>query len=292
MAVYFTGRKEVNSFAIPLDNGRSSLSCKIYEHWQDTDNTTTARCGDPGVIEVKKVVGITERDEQALKSTIEGTIGVKGLAEVKSKIEASVKHEISFQTEESTSKTSTFSSPQCGRKTMFVYQLVREYEFSYSRRRWGWTKSWERKIREKTNTHDFMPDIEEYDESCNCKNPPTPENFDGMVVMDMGNVSIRAPYRKTPDGIEVKLDTSILKVAIKNSEDFLVSIPRAALPEMVVFLGDITDEIVEAAFFEYKQPAHELEVNVEVALQKARAAIVNRPSIEIQQTTLNQDIEI
>lgn len=293
MAIYFPERREVGSFTIPLESGKASLTCSIFEHWQDTDNTTTARCGDPGTIEVKKVVGMTIRDEQTLKTSIEGTIGAEGLAQVKSNIESSLKHEISFQTEVTTSKVSNFSSPPCGRKTMFVYQLVREYEFSYFRRKWGFTKSWERKIRDKTNIHDFMPDIDEYDESCNCKHPPQSENFDGMVIMDMGSVSIRAPYRRIGDGIEVKLDTStLLKISIHNSEDFLVKIPIKALPDIVVFLGDLTEESVEAAFFEYKQPTHELGAKVENAIHDARASIENWPAVEILQVTQNLDAEI
>lgn len=289
MATYFTGRKEVGSFTMPLDDGKSSISCKIYEQWQDTDNTTTARCGDPGVIEVKKVVGITERDEQTLKSSIESTVGVKGFAEIKSQMEVSVGREIRLHVEESTSKTSTFTSPKCGRKTMFVYQLVRDYEFSYSRRKWGWTKSWERKIRERSNIHDFMPDIEDYDENCNCKNLPQPESFDGMVVMDMGNISVRAPYRKTTEGIEIRLDASLLKISISSSEDFLVKIPTAALPEMVVFLGDLSGDSVEAAFYEYYNPVAEVDKNFEVVREEVRAIMRSTPSIEILSTLQNQE---
>ena len=196
MATYFYGRKEVASFTVPLDKGRASLNCRLYEQWEDTDNTTTARCGDPGVIELKKVVGFSERDLEAFNAVIEGSIGVEGIAQIKSKIESTIEKEISWNVEVSTSKKSTFSSPKCGRKTMFVYQLIRDYEFAFQRRRWGMTKSWERKIRERMNIHDFMPDIEEYDENCNCPNPPAPQKFNGMLVIDMGCVSIRAPYRK------------------------------------------------------------------------------------------------
>ena len=292
MATYFIGRNEVDSFTLRLDQGRSSITCKIFEHWEDTDNTTTARCGDPGVIEEQKVVGITERDEHTLKSSIEGTIGAKGIAEVKSKIEASIKHEVSFHKEESTSKTTTFSSSKCGRKTMFVYQLIREYEFYYSRRKWGFTKSWERKIRERTNVHDFMPDIDDFDENCNCKRPLKPENFDGMVVIDMGNISIRAPYRRVPEGVEVKLESSLLKVSISSSEDFLIKIPVAALPEMVVFLGDITGDSVEAAFYEYKQVLPDVNISFESVHQFEESLTLSDPSVEILQPSGKYEGEI
>ena len=233
MATYFVGRKEAASFVISLHDG-GFLNCKIFEHWEDTDNTTTARCGDPGVIELKKVVGFSRRDIETLNSSIAGSIGASGIAQIKSKIESTIQKEISWTEETSTSKTSTFSSPKCGLKTMFVYQLVRDFEFEYQRRTmFNNIKSWERQIRERTNVHDFFPLIEEYNEACNCPSPPKPKNFDGLLVIDMGNVSMRAPYRKTTAGIEVEIDRKVYKISIKNREEFLVKIPAAALPEIV-----------------------------------------------------------
>lgn len=272
MATYFTGRKEVSSFTILLDGARASMTCKIYEHWEDTDNTTTARCGDSGVIEVKKIVGISKRDEQTLKSSIEGSIGVTGLAELKSKIEDSVKRDFNFHTEISTSKTSNFLSPQCGRKTIFVYQLIREYEFLYHQKKWGRMKTWERKIRERTNTHDYMPDIDEFDEVCKCKNPPRPENFDGVMVIDMGNISIRAPYRNTQKEIEVMLETSVLKIPTEGFFKFPLIIPTKILPGMVVFLGDINEDNVEAEYYEY-QPTLETDTVYAIVAEPKKMVI-------------------
>jgi len=254
MATYFTGRRELEPIVLPLDGGKTKMTCRIYEYWEDTDNTTTARCSDPGLIEVRKVVGISERDKTVIKTHIESTIGVKDFAKLKSGIEASIEKEINFSVEESTVKTSNFSSPDCGRKTMFVYQLVREYEFFYAKKFLGWTKTWERKIRERTNIHDFLPDIEDHDELCKCDNPEPPTNYNGVLVMDMGEVSMRAPFRRTPDGIEARVDNSLLKISNTDSSDFVVDIPVDALPEMVRFLGEFNSEIVRTEFHEYQSP--------------------------------------
>ena len=207
MSTYFTGRRERDPVKLPFDGG--TMTCRIFEYWEDTDNTTTARCGDPGFIEVKRVVGISERDETVLKTHIESMIGVKGFAELKSKIEDSVSRAVNFSVEQSTTKTSNFSSPDCGRKTMFVYQLVRDYEFFYSKKFLRWTKTWERTIRERTNVHDFLPDIEELDEICKCDDPIPPANYDGMLVIDMDRISVRAPFRRTSDGIESRVDAEL-----------------------------------------------------------------------------------
>lgn len=254
MAIYFTGRHELDQISVLLDGGKSTVTCRIFEHWEDTDNTTTARCGDPGLIEVRKVVGISERDEAVLRTQIQSMIGVKGFAELKSSIESSIKREVNFSLEESTMKTSNFSSPDCGRKTMFVYQLIREYEFYYSKRFLRWTKSWERKIRERTNVHDFLPDIDEFDDICKCDNRTPPAPYDGVLVIDMGTVSVRAPYRISSNCVEAQVDSTLLQIEIAESNDFSVNISVATLPEIVRLLGEFETETVNAKIYEYQAP--------------------------------------
>ena len=282
MATYFTGRRELELITVPLDGGKTTMTCRVFEYWEDTDNTTTARCGDPGIIEVRKVVGISERDEAILRTQIESMIGVKGFAELKSGIEASIRKEVNFSIEECTKKISNFSSPECGRKTMFVYQLVREYEFSYAKRYLGWTKTWERKVRERTNVHDFLPDIDDIDERCNCDNPDPPAKYDGMLVLDMGHVSVRAPFRRTPTGIEVRVDTSLLKISASDSTEFLVDIPVAALPEVVRFLGEFESDVIQVQFHEYQAPRHE-SGHEHVISEGFQMLEVNSPSVEVIQ---------
>lgn len=282
MATYFTERRERDQISVVLDGGKTTMTCRIFEHWEDTDNTTTARCGDPGVIEVRKVVGISERDEAVLKTQIQSMIGVKGFAELKSSIESSIKKEVNFSLEESTVKTSNFSSPDCGRKTMFVYQLIREYQFFFSKRFLGYTRTWERKVTERTNVHDFLPDIEEFDELCNCREPPHPTPFDGTLVIDMGSVSVRGPYRRIQNGIEVRVDNALLRIAISDSKDFLVDIPVAALPEMVRLLGEFETETVQAKFYEYQAPQLAPEQS-RVIGEDFKMLELDAPSVEVVQ---------
>ncbi len=259
MATYFSGRRKVVSFPISVDAKNSSLTCSIYEQWEDTDYTTTSRCGDAVEFELKKLVGLSKRDIAALNAAVEGSIGAESIAQIKSKIETTIQKEVSWNVEVSTSKKLTFASPKCGRKTMFVYQLIRDYEFAFRGRRWGMTKSWDRKIRERTNIHDFMSDIEDYDVNCRCPEPQEPRKYDGMMAIDMGRVSLRAPYCKTRNGIEVYVDSTIFKIDAERAQTSLLfpvtipsrELPARELPEIALFLGDISEDQVEASFYEY-----------------------------------------
>jgi hypothetical protein len=54
---------------------------------------------------------------------------------------------------------------------------------------------------EKTNTHDLMPDIDEFDPICPCPPPPNQSRSTAISLFGFGAISFRAPYRMTPQGL-------------------------------------------------------------------------------------------
>lgn len=135
-------------------------------------------------------------------------------------------------------------------------------------------KKWTRTLRESTNTHDGLPDIEEYDERCNCPEAP-PSEYDGRLCFDFGLMSFRVPYHLTRQGFDVQLFERVVSFAFH--EDYAsgirsleagvnIVLPVAAIPEALKFLGDLgAEERVEPRVFKYTEPDHEPSMLLEEA---------------------------
>lgn len=252
MAVYFSGRKQVGSFSVH-PHKRAVLSCQIFERWEDIECGSTARCGAPGSIEVKKEVGLSQRSYETINSSIAGSIGIEGLASLKSKITETIGREANWSVAETTTKTFAFQSPKCGRRTETIYQLVREYELSYRREKRFSTEAWERLIRELVQCHDAVPEIDPFDEACNCPPPPR-RSYDGRLLVDMGEISMRVSFRRTAEGILINFGRETCRFEDRGDEEFHGTVPTSSLPESLLFLGNIQVDRIEAMFALYEEP--------------------------------------
>jgi hypothetical protein len=273
MAVYFSGRKKIGQLSVVLDSDRARIDCTIFEKWIDIDTSTTVRCGAPGTCVVAKTEGIAEKTTQTVERSIGTSLGLDDILKLKASIKDVFGYEVNWNHSITTTKTFNFEAPACGRYSLVVYQLVREYELIYFRqRRWtfrqdAWDKKWSRTIPEHTNTHDALPDVEEFDETCKsrpeCKaREAMPNIYDGLLCFDMGKASFRVPYRLTSDGFEVQILKRIISFTFADypagvrglEQGLTISVPVQVIPEPLVFLSDIKGEYAEAQVFRYIDP--------------------------------------
>jgi len=265
MAVYFDGRKKLCQFSKTFELGRSKFDVTIFERWVDADSTTTARCGCPGSCKIEKSEGLSERSTNNLKGVIESEIGLKGVLNLKGHIEEMLGHEVCWNQCITNTKSFSFTAPKCGRYTLTIYKLVREYEITYSRYKRRlfepdvWDKKWTRILYESTNTHDALPDIDEYDEICNC-----PESkqivYDGRLCFDSGRLSFRVPYRLTAHGFNAKIFDRDISYTLKgelNKRDYILNngfestLSMDYIPDVLIFLGDFEGEQIKFRVFKF-----------------------------------------
>ena len=273
MAVYFTGRKKIGDVSVALDSDRTRIDCAIYEKWIDIDSSTTARCGSPGICQVARTEGVSEKTSQTIEQSIGASLGLDDILKLKATIKEVFGYEVNWSHSITTTKTFNFEAPICGRYSLVIYQLLREYELTCLRQRFWtlrhdvWDKKWSRTIVEYTNTHDALPDVEEFDEICkswpNCKGrAATPPFHDGILCFDMGKASFRVPYRLTSDGFDVQILKRVISftfadypIGIRGLEQGLtISLPVKVIPEPLVFLSPPPGNEVEAQVFRYMDP--------------------------------------
>ncbi len=154
MAQYFTGRKRVaDQFEIVVSD-RRKVFCTVFALWEDIPGYECA-CGQTLEISVEKSWGVSKKDSYAIESTLKSSLGLEGVASLKSEIRATTKHEVEWDYHETKTEKYKCKSPKCGSNEVRVAQLVYEYELlCYERARFlrkaNWDMRWAKTILERT----------------------------------------------------------------------------------------------------------------------------------------------
>lgn len=252
MAEYFLGRREIASFTIELDRGNAVLKCNVAEYWSPIINDS-ARCGATLTYELAKKTGIKESEKVAFENSLNASIGVKGIAQIKAVTRQNVATEIYWETIQEEKRTVVFPSPECGRYTALQYQKLRDYHFIFQEKKWFHKNSWQSYFTEHTKSyHDDSKTIDP-DPSCSCKSNG-PSDFDGLLHIDFGEMSMLAPFRKINTGIEIDLCGKKANIEATGDSSFLIDIPQEYIPDSLKFLGDMYEESYQATVAPYSEP--------------------------------------
>ncbi|MFN3324877.1 MAG: hypothetical protein ACK5AZ_15375 [Bryobacteraceae bacterium] len=260
MAQYFEGREQLGSpFSLPTKSTREQVRCTVFKRWVDTNQGVTLRCGRNASIEISKTTGIDEKTSESVEASVESTLGVTGLAELKSKMKGILGHEIQWNRATTTRISLQRKAPRCGRYELAVRQLVREYEFDFyacgffpfRKDTWQWKEK--RTVPELTETYDVLEDDIEFDERCTkpgCGAPATAPNYEGRVCLDLGVVSLNLAYRSTNDGVVIRLGrqehliTGLTLREVRRSGE--LTVPVEPLSDVARFLGEFSEDSVPA----------------------------------------------
>src|SRR5574337_411014 len=97
MAEYFLGRRELASFIIELDRGHAVLKCNVAEYWSPIINDSS-KCGATLTYELSKKTGIKESEKAAFEDSIEASIGMKDIAQIRAVTKQNIATEIDWET--------------------------------------------------------------------------------------------------------------------------------------------------------------------------------------------------
>ena len=246
MALYFTGRKDRGLIEFQYNNGKAKIRCQLTEWWKSLD-ITEATCGDPVEYTVEKFCGISETDKHALEATIEASLGLEQVAQLKSTISEKIETELRWEVSKKEIKKFLLNPPKCGRKINGIFQLVREYSITNERRRlFGRIESWATLITEYLNHYSVRPNVEPWISDCGCKEQLP--DFDGTFDCDFGAVGLQVPGWITKNGLKLDFDgmDGELDLTDESEIDKLeISVPTRVLPEVMLWLGNIDREKIE-----------------------------------------------
>ena len=283
MAEYFLGIREVRDFIVELDKGSSVLKCTISEYWSPIINDS-AKCGATLTYELSKKTGIKEVEKEAFEASIESSIGMKNVAQIKAVAKQTLSSEVHWETIQEEKRSVVFPSPECGKYTALQYQKLRDYHFVFQQKGWFHKNSWQSYFTEHTKQyHDDSKSIDP-DPDCNCR-PKRPKDFDGMLHVDFGDTSVLAPFKKTETGIEIVLNGQVATIAASGESSFLVDVPSEFIPESLKFLGEMESALYSATITPYFED--------DIALELSRAYEVEAQALQITPQLLSDgEVEI
>lgn len=283
MAEYFLGKREVRDFIVELDKGRSVLKCTISEYWSPIINDC-AKCGATLTYELSKKTGIKEVEKVAFEDSIESSIGMKNVAQIKAVAKQTLSSEIHWESIQEEKRTVVFPSPECGKYTALQYQKLRDYHFIFQQKGWFHKNSWQSYFTEYTKQyHDDSKSIDP-DPSCNCK-PKRPDEFDGMLHVDFGDTSMLAPFKKNETGIEITLNGKVATIEATGDSSFFIDVPSDFIPESLKFLGEMGEDLYSATVTPYSEQ--------DIALELSHAYEVEAQALEIKpQLSSEEELEI
>jgi hypothetical protein len=219
MLEHFFGRKLVQGpFFVGGDFKNLRLQCTVFERW-GSRGSKTLYCDDKKTIEVSKTVGITKTTSESIQSTLEGEIGVTGVAKVKSSIQALTGYSVQWSVSTTEKDSYEIKAPKCGRKTLSAYALLREYEFvAFKRGNWifradFWDQVWDEPFVVVEETGDYMtiPEVSERDQRCidqlsECREPKESPAFDGRLALNFGPLAVLVPYKVLDKELRLRID--------------------------------------------------------------------------------------
>ncbi len=245
MTNFFTNTHEVDTFNFEVEK-KVHVSGKISERWVQLLSRSIA-CGEDKKRVIEKKVGISKTERDDLESLLKGNIGVKGIASIESQIKAKTGIEVKLEYATIETEETTFKAPECGRKTLIVYQLVREYDISIMDKRFfsfskGQTRiiltEYTDNIHDKSLTTDNDPD-------CGCKDK-LQDADDGILSLLINKYyQLVTPYKMNQDKVSLKnlgIEISIEDLGNMTLDRYTIN--ASLLPNYIVFLASIKSEEV------------------------------------------------
>jgi hypothetical protein len=122
-----------------------------------------------------------------------------------------------------------------------------------------------------------MPDIEEWDEACGCEKPDI-RDYDGRMLVDMGDLSMRVPFRETSHGLEINFGEKVGVAKGSHVGDFKGRISTDLLPAALRFLGEVEDGELDCAFSRHQESPQSGHVSI-WDFAEASAGLVVSPRV-------------
>ncbi len=241
MSNYFTETIEIGSVNIALDKLR--ITGSVTERW-DQILSRSISCGDKYKRTVERTVGVSETQREDLETFIKGNVGIKGIAQIESEIQSSIGKTVTLSYNSTEREEREFEAPKCGRRTLIIYQQIREYNLQITKEvSWPFQKNSTHVVLiERLDSFYDKSIVEENDPDCKCSKK-SDDPVDGLLALLLnGNYRINTPYSLSDGKITLKnLD---LVISAEDAGRMLIGnykLNRDHIPDYMVFWSKIKE---------------------------------------------------
>lgn len=233
--------------SLEVHNGKARLDCTIKEDWVEVFKVPL-RCGNKFRRLIRRRTGISRTDRDEFESTVATSLGMKGIAELESRLRSGTSQEFRFEESCEEEDEFTFQAPKCGRLIVMIYQLRREYTFHYRDDRLLRRADWTKTLEERRNRISDQSRQIENDPDCGCSQSPS-IGSDGDIVLDSASFNMLLEYKKENGRIvfprlKMYFETNRLQELTTGEFD----IQREAFPQYLLFVSGEAQSSVRVKF--------------------------------------------
>jgi gas vesicle protein len=244
--VFYFGDREVDSFRLSLHRGKATLCCTITERWEERF-ARVLKCGNSRKAVLSRKCGITLEERENLEATVKGSIGLKGIAELKSEMAGKTETKIEFNESTETKEEFTFSAPRCGRLDLTSYQLRRIYHLEYDDRRVWHRDTWTRNFGEWIDRIYDDSQRYPYDPDCQCQPAKKEPKVDGKLSLIFSDkLAMNTGFYRTSGHLHFpELEISLSQENLDHiAQGHSLKIRSDLLPAYLLFLAGIASRSV------------------------------------------------
>lgn len=242
---YFDGTKVAGPHSYKVTG--ATVHYQIVSRWLSTGRSHTVRCGVSSTMGGTHEEGIEISAIDRLSAILGSSLGVEGLASLKSEIESVIEKQVGWHAKRTNTDTYNIPAPECGCQTWLLVQLVRDYRFTIETpRRFRRPRIENTDIHEKTDHYDLLLDDDTEDVNCPCgKRSGTDANE--VLALRTGNLGIRVDANLTPDGqYEFRIGPQQYSVSAAAVSRAPTMIALVSIPDIVRQLSGIQEHDVVA----------------------------------------------
>jgi len=164
---YYLGSKVSGPYA--HKSGKATIHYQVVASWHSTGRSHTVRCKLSTSMGGSHEEGVEVTELERFTETVGHSIGVEGIAALKSDMESATEIQVAWQKRKTNTDTFNIPGPECGSQTWGLFQLVRDYRFIVETRGWfGRSRFHTTELREKTFHYDMLVQDDPDDPACPC----------------------------------------------------------------------------------------------------------------------------
>lgn len=245
---FYPGKRRVDYFVLDIHGVKAQLKCVVEEFWKEQFSRSLS-CGRSRKYTLTKTSGVTVTEREELEATISSSLGLEGIAELKSEVKSKVGLELQLEESVETEEEFTFQAPKCARTTFQIYQLLRQYNFSYrDNRSWlfRWldsskdfdkaTVEWVNRMYDLSTPPEHDPDCANYNPECR-RETERSQKSEGLLNLVFEKFGILTGYRLDEHGVVLSnLNVSVPANGVNELIYASVTFDRQMLPPYLLFL--------------------------------------------------------
>lgn len=223
--------------------GQSRIVHTCREHWIKGHSSIPARCGISGTLKFENSRGVTTREMRSLESTLESSIGVEGLAALKSRVAEKIGTEVQISEQSTVTLSLEFPAAKCGSVIYHPYNQVRDHRFDIHKPRLlRPPQVTPETLREYVGEYDFKIEPQPDDPNCPCDPPEFDRPFMGLARACANRLRLTFEYYQRADG-HAEIDFGKASYALEGNE---LKLPASTFPKGWAELADlaINDEVL------------------------------------------------